>query len=466
MSETFNQPAEPIGEDGQLIQPGPLPDKPEQLAPGVYDFDLPKLADLGTDEVGAVLAHLTDVQDRLTVIRALHDHRNDTRGAREFEAEVAILREKRRARREADRLDKVEMEEYLSSEEGQSDAADAFEAGFPDIDNLPDPEPIIEGFLYRETLVRTFGPPKSMKSFVTLDMAACVSLGIPWHGHDTRQTRVLYIVAEGARGFAKRRAAWNEHHQDEMKVIPYARPVQISDPEEMHRLISYCRTREIGYVIFDTQARCTVGVEENDNTQMGEVVHALDVLKEQTGACVHVIHHSTGSDATKARGATAWDGAVDSEFMVKRDRSVNADAELEFRTKFQKDVEEAMPITFDPVRSLASVVLVSRGGGTGGPGGGAGEVSPALVSEANAVYLRAIREFGNQHPTITDIEKHFKESNVTRSRSAIKKAFGALEACAAVQSVGDGTKVRITQAGLVYLDRNPEPYGDAQTVLE
>ena len=40
------------------------------------------------------------------------------------------------------------------------------------LDTIPRLEPVIEGFLYRDTLARIIGPSGHMKSFVALDFAA------------------------------------------------------------------------------------------------------------------------------------------------------------------------------------------------------------------------------------------------------------------------------------------------------
>lgn len=400
---------------------------------------------LGTEEITAILGGL-DPADRLLVVRRLHDMRKDSQSERAFEEQVELNRDRKKARHEADRRDAEERDAYLTSTEGRADAAAAFEADIIDLDDLEDPEPLIEGFLHRDTLVRTFGPPKSLKSFVTLDMAACVSLGIEWQGHRTVQTTVLYVVAEGARGVKKRRNAWNQHHQTEMKVIFYPKAVQISDQESMFRLISFCRVKQIGYVIFDTQARCTVGVDENDNTENGEIVAALDILKQETGACVHLVHHSVGSNDKKARGATAWDGAVDAEFYTKRSTQ---DPELVgFVTKFQKDIGEADTIDLVALEVGPSLVLDRTAQSSSG-----GDIAAALVSDANMLYLESIRTFGNQAVSVTDLVNDFKDRGVDRSRSAVKKAFGTLASGGAVEQTGTGTSVRITQAGLVRSDQ-------------
>lgn len=439
-------------EEHYFLAPGyPVPFDPDQMN---------SLAGMSTDEVSMILnGYSTDT--RLAVVRELQELRRVTTDARHFEEEVEIVRAKKRARQEADRRDAEEREAYLTSPEGRAAAAAAFEADIVDLEDIPDPEPLIDGYLHRDSLVRTFGQPKSLKSFVTLDMAASVSLGIPWQGRDTVQTTVLYVVAEGLRGVKKRRDAWNQHHQTEMKVIFYPKAVQIGDQQEMYRLIAFCLAKQVGYVIFDTQARCTVGVEENDNTEMGEIVAALDILKRETRACVHMVHHSVGSDPKKARGATAWDGAVDAEFYTKRDA---ADPEsVELVTKFQKDIPEAERMPLLTLEVGASLVLVQDGAATN-TGGGTGEVAPALVTEPQAVYLEAVREMHGPC-TRTDVFKVLKEAGKPRSDTAVKSNINKLIAAGALAATG--TALTLTQAGLVYLDerrKQGSPEGSPDTL--
>lgn len=309
-----------------------------------------------------------------------------------------------------------ERDAYLTSEEGVAESVARVEAE-TGIDDIEDLEPLIEGFLYRDTLVRTFGPPKSLKSFVTLDMAACISLGAEWQGQRTVQTAVLYIVAEGGRGMRKRKTAWNMHHEAEMKVTFYKKPVQISDREQMRDIITFCRVKQIGYIIFDTQARCTVGVNENDNTEMGEIVSALDILKQQTGACVHLVHHSVGADDNKARGATAFDGAVDTEFAVKRDKKQKEKVRLV--TKFQKDEEEAEDVWMQTVKVGVSLVLDADSTGAGDTRA----VDPSSlppVTEGLHVYLNILTDYSETGTSQREIAKESGKDPSTVSRAVNK----------------------------------------------
>lgn len=359
---------------------------------------------------------------------------------------------------------RAERDAYLTSDDGRSEAAARFEAQIVDLDDLEDPEPIIEGFLHRDSLVRTFGPPKSLKSFVTLDMAASVSLGIPWQGRPTVQQTVLYVVAEGARGVKKRRNAWNEYHQAEMKVIFFPKPIQIGDQQEMFDLIAFCLAKSVGYVVFDTQARCTVGIEENDNTEMGTIVSALDILKAETGACVHLVHHSGAGDARRARGATAFDGAVDAEFYTQRDMQKTPDL-VTLVSKFQKDIIEADAVDMQALEVGLSLVL---DGGSPQQQAAAREVAPALVTDANALYLETIRIFGPTGATVSDVVTDLQDRGIKRSRTAVKKAYGSLLSGGAVLQTGRGTAVTVSQSGFVFLDewRKKQSPEDPQTMIE
>lgn len=434
--------------------PADLPPDPEWKSGPVHVLgahplsgaEIEMLAGFVPEDIYNILGDSLTPHERIAIARDIQAVQAVGAAQEKFERDVTDRRHKLAVDREARQRDQAERDEYLSSDHGRTEAAQAFEAEIIDLDDLEDPEPLIDGYLHRDTLVRTFGPPKSLKSFATLDMAACVSLGIPWQGRPTKRATVLYVVAEGARGVKKRRAAWNEHHGREMEVIFFPKPVQIANQEEMYRLISFCLTKGVGYVIFDTQARCTVGVEENDNTEMGAIVAALDILKQQTKACVHMVHHSVGSDPKKARGATAWDGAVDAEFYTKRDG-----ARVTLVTKFQKDISEADDLNLMTVEVGHSLVLERTETTSNGEHGG--DVAPALVTDANAFYLAALQPFGARGATQTDMVNDLKDRGTPRSRTAVKKAFAALEAGGAIESAGVGTAMVITQSGLVFLDQ-------------
>jgi hypothetical protein len=216
-----------------------------------------------------------------------------------------------------------------------------------DLDNIPALEPIVEDYLFRDTLGRIYGASGTMKSFTTLDFAGCVGTGIPWHGHRTQQGTVIYLVAEGSKGIRKRVRAWEQHHQRHMENVYFLpRPVQAMEAE-WYVLIELCRQMQPALIIIDTQARVTVGVEENSATEMGRVVQHMENLREASSACVLLVHH-TGHDNDRGRGSTAVKGALQTEIGVSRSGK-GADTEIKVSTGKQKDDEEMGDVVFAPV---------------------------------------------------------------------------------------------------------------------
>lgn len=260
----------------------------------------------------------------------------------EFAVQKAMARimAEREAKRRVKALDPVAPFHFLTDEE---------------LDDIPAPEALVEGWLYRDTLARLWGPSGAGKSHVAVDLAASIATGTPWHGCAVKQGGVVYVVAEGASGMAQRRRAWQEHHgQARTGVRWVAMPVQVMGPD-WERFVAEVVAVAPSLVILDTQARVTEGVDENDNTAMGEVIGALDRLREATGACVLLVHHQGSGDADRARGATSVKGAMVTEISVsKRPGS----AEVTVKNPKQKDTAEAGPIVLTLVPVAESVVLV------------------------------------------------------------------------------------------------------------
>lgn len=207
------------------------------------------------------------------------------------------------------------------------------------LDKLRPLEPLLGDLLHCNTLARAIGPSGTFKSFVLLDICAHIGTGMKWHGNYARQGLVVYLVAEGAEGIRKRVRAWEQHHGVRMDNVRFlARPVQAMDPE-WEVLTEVMRRMEPVLIVVDTQARVTVGIEENSNTEMGRVVARLDRLRVVSGACVTLVHH-TGHQGEHGRGASAVKGALHSELMISRKGDRLSNFMLTVKSGKQKDEEE------------------------------------------------------------------------------------------------------------------------------
>jgi hypothetical protein len=228
------------------------------------------------------------------------------------------------------------------------DPADALLAELLDassLDNMPALEPLVGDLLHLDTLARIIGPSGHMKSFVTIDLAGHVGTGMRWHGQYVRQGTVVYLVAEGARGIRQRVRAWEKHYGLKMdNVLFLPRPVQARG-DEWDVLIEAMRRLKPALIVIDTQARVSVGIEENSNTELGIVVERLDDLRRATEACVLVIHH-TGHVGEHGRGASAAKGALQSEMHVSKKGDNARNIVVTMKVGKQKDNEEGADIQF------------------------------------------------------------------------------------------------------------------------
>ncbi len=207
------------------------------------------------------------------------------------------------------------------------------------LDGIPPLEPLVGDLLALNTIARAVGPSGTFKSFVLLDMAGHIGTGMKWHGQYVRQGLVVYLVAEGEQGIRKRVRAWEQHHgmrMDNVRFLP--RPVQAMSPE-WDVLIEVLRRLKPVLVVVDTQARVTLGVEENSNTEMGRIVDRFDKLRIDTGACVAIVHH-TGHVGEHGRGASAVKGALQSELHISRKGDKIPNTVLTIKSGKQKDEDQ------------------------------------------------------------------------------------------------------------------------------
>ncbi len=232
----------------------------------------------------------------------------------------------------------------------------------------PAPEPLIWGLLDLDTEAWMIGAPGSLKSFIALDMAGAVGAGRQWMGHRTQKRKVLIVAAEGSRGMVLRTQAYVKVHMgmEGVTFLPY--PVQVqSNDGQWDALVQLAAELEPGLIVLDTQARVSVGLEENSAKDMGILINAIGMLKRATGACVLTIHH-TGRNGGDARGSSALDGAQDTELKVVR-ASPRSSLECMVLTDKQKDMAEdrdgikirmrVVDLGEDPVtgRPLSSLVV-------------------------------------------------------------------------------------------------------------
>jgi hypothetical protein len=188
--------------------------------------------------------------------------------------------------------------------------------------NGPALEWIVKGILPKAELAVVYGESGSGKTFKIFDLAAAVSRGVPWRDRKVRQGRVVYVCAEGGRGFALRMRAYARRHNVPLTMLPavISDVPHLLDPTHVAAIAHEIKqTGGASLIVIDTLAATTPGANENAGEDMGKAIdHCKTLHKLTDGALVVLVHHS-GKDATKgARGWSGLKGAIDAEIEIKR----------------------------------------------------------------------------------------------------------------------------------------------------
>lgn len=234
----------------------------------------------------------------------------------------------------------------LAEREVESEEVEAMRARLLDsdgMDRLPPLEWLIPGWLELDSLCMLVGPPGSGKSFIALDIAARLSSGMPWPKDGSRpsRTKALYLSAEGVRGMRVRKQGWEAAHGLRVDMSFYPDPIQINS-HDWDVFIDLVREDAVRLVVVDTQAACTVGVDENAFETMSRVIERVERLRRLSGACVMLVHHTAKSGGAGSRGSSVMLGAISTEISVSQTHG-----KIKLRNTKQKNAEKAPDAIFD-----------------------------------------------------------------------------------------------------------------------
>jgi hypothetical protein len=189
----------------------------------------------------------------------------------------------------------------------------------------------VKGVIPKADLVAVFGASGSGKTFITLDIAARVAMGMSWFGIPCKQANVLYIAAEGASGMRERLQAWclqNGVNIEDTRGKLYILGDQpnLTDKDEVKALVSSVRGQCAGVelVVADTMAQVTPGANENSGEDMGRFLGFCKAIGKALSSTVALVGHS-GKDSTRGlRGWSGVKGALDAECEVVRTNDYRA----------------------------------------------------------------------------------------------------------------------------------------------
>ncbi len=223
-----------------------------------------------------------------------------------------------------------------------------------ELENIPPPSYLVDGILNNNVLALLSGKFGTYKSFVSVALSCSIATGKPWLGHDVvTPGPVVYIAAEGASGIRARVEAWESVYNRGQRVaddglVVVGTSVNVSRDEDLIAIDELCAEVKPKLLVWDTLHRCTPGIEENSNTEMGVVVSRLDRLRERH-ACTQLVNHHTGHAGVRSRGASSIEDDFENSWVIKlggdgEDRSPKNPRTLHHRKTKEGEMAEPIPI--------------------------------------------------------------------------------------------------------------------------
>ena len=193
---------------------------------------------------------------------------------------------------------------------------------------------LVKDILPKNGLVVIWGPPKSGKSFLTIDMILHVVLGWDYRGHRVEQGSVVYIAAEGGGGVTKRLEAFRQEklgggieHFVPFHLLATRLDLVHDRSQLIHDISKQLGQEDPSAVIVDTLNRTFSGSESND-ADMTAYIEAADTIRQAFDCTVVLVHHC-GWDKSRPRGHSSLLGAVDAQIAVFQDARDNIIALVE-----------------------------------------------------------------------------------------------------------------------------------------
>lgn len=217
----------------------------------------------------------------------------------------------------------------------------------------------VDGIIPNKSLCSIYGSSESLKSFLAIDIGACVATGTPFKGRATRQGPVLYFAPEGSTGVPIRRDAWMKENGWSDCFVPfYSRGGSFcfssqNDRDYLADMLAFTsKYWQPRLVIFDTLGQSLGDADENSASDINRIARFLNDLKIAHDCSFIWIDHS-GHETKRTRGSSAKTGALDAEFFVAR----KGDQITVTNTKM-KDAPRCKPITLEAIQKHNSLILV------------------------------------------------------------------------------------------------------------
>lgn len=196
-----------------------------------------------------------------------------------------------------------------------------------------------DGLLVEGGLLLFYGRPGIGKTWAALQLAVALARGELWLGFPTVKVQVGLLSLELPAAYMQERlrvvVGDRENGGVPDGVHITARPklrgaVNVEDSSHRAGLVEWCKERQLGVLIVDALSRVHQ-VDENSAEKFGQVLAAVDSLREEAGCAIVLLHHepkgrrdssgnSTDDDLDAARGTSRLQSDPQTLLRLKRAR--------------------------------------------------------------------------------------------------------------------------------------------------
>ncbi len=201
------------------------------------------------------------------------------------------------------------------------------------------PRFLVDGLLVENKVHMIFAEPGTIKTWTAIDLAAAVSGGHLWlNERQTIQGTVLYVDFEDGEYEFHRRIRILTDGEDRPNLWYLYAPGPLNEWTVWERLISLQKQHNISFLVIDTLAGATPGVDENDRNAATPLQFA-GRFTEATPATVLFLHHANRSG--DIRGTSAFKANVDVLFRL--DSTKDADGVHKAKLVCAKSGQKKVP---------------------------------------------------------------------------------------------------------------------------
>jgi hypothetical protein len=178
-----------------------------------------------------------------------------------------------------------------------------------------------------------------------------------WAGRRVTNAPVVYLCAEGQRGFRKRKVGIDMTSDPPTRGLDFhlieQRPDLGRDDGDLPELIEAIERAGVnpGLIVIDTAAK-SIGSADENGPGMAALINNADLLSKRFGCFVLMVHHIGHSEeaAKRPRGWSGLTGAIDVQILVER-----KPLEMEASLTIQEAKDEASGVQF--IMNLSRFVI-------------------------------------------------------------------------------------------------------------